>query len=113
MEKRKRRPEDRKALYRRQRALPAGLADEEGAELFDVLRRLLRLAHLLDALGQRRQLLADQADDELVVVLVQAVAGDADVVGRVGRAEGHADGGVLVEDLALFGGLEDREGGLA
>src|SRR5579859_1830565 len=53
-----------------QRALPVHLADEEWPQLLDVLRRLLGLPHLLDALGERGQVLPDQADDEFIVVLV-------------------------------------------
>ena len=77
-------------------------ADEERAEPVEVERRLLRLAHRLDDGRERKQLLADQADDEVVVVAVEAVAGQADVVGVVGGAERHADGAVLGEDRALL-----------
>src|SRR5262249_29839463 len=42
-------------------------AHEEGAHLGDVLGGLLGLAHGLDQVAQRVELVADEADDELVV----------------------------------------------
>ena len=48
--------------------LPDGAPDEERSEPFQIQRRLLRLAHRLHDGGQRVELLADQPDDEVVVV---------------------------------------------
>ena len=84
------------------RRLPDGAADEERAETVEVERGLLRLAHRLDDGGQREEILADQADDEVVVVAVEAVAGQPDVVRVVGGAERHADRAVLGQDRPLL-----------
>ena len=86
-----------------------GPADEERAQAIEVERGLLRLAHGLDDRRQREQLLADEADHEVVVVAVEAMAGEADIVRQIGGAEGHADGAVLGEDGALLFGRELRE----
>ncbi len=56
------------------------------------------------------QVLADQPDDELVVVGVEPVAGEADVVCQSGFAVGSADDRVLAQDAALLAGLELLEG---
>src|SRR5215217_7949441 len=61
-------------------ALPERAADEERSQPFQVQRGLLRLPHRLDQRRERIQILADQADDEVVVVLVETVAREADVV---------------------------------
>src|SRR6476469_3727375 len=79
---------------------PDGAADEEGPEAIEIERRLLRLPHHLYDRGERKQILADEADDEVVVVAVEAVAGQADVVRVVGGAESHADRPVLRQDGA-------------
>ena len=55
------------------------------------------------------ELLADEADDEVVVVLVEAVARQADVVREVGGAVRHADRAVLGENHALLLGRQLRE----
>src|SRR2546421_7148936 len=47
--------------------LPEGVADEERSERSEVLGGLRRLAHGLHEMGQRVQLAADEADDEVVV----------------------------------------------
>src|SRR5215470_16754277 len=65
---------------RPQGALPEDVAHEEGAEGVDVLRGLDRLAHGLYEVGQRVEVLAHQADDEVVVVDVEAMARQADIV---------------------------------
>jgi len=56
------------------------------------------------------QLAADEADDEIVVVDVEAVAGQADVVGEVRVAVGAAQDAVLADDRALLLGREPAEG---
>ena len=61
-------------------ALPAGAADEEGAEFLDLLGGLDRPAHTLDEVGQRVQIGPDQPDDEIVVVDVQVVARQSNVL---------------------------------
>ena len=58
--------------------------DEEGPHLGDELARLAGLAHRLDEVGERVQGRADEADDELVVRGVEAVAREADVVAQLG-----------------------------
>src|SRR5262252_6125546 len=45
-----------------------GVTDEEGPHLHDVLGGLTCPAHRLHDVGQRMKLLADQSDDEFVVV---------------------------------------------
>src|SRR5262245_13786576 len=89
------------------RALPRGLADEERAEAVEVLRGLLGLAHLLHDRRERMQPRAEQAHDEVVVVLVEAVAREPDVhrVPRVAVRERA----VLREDLALMLGRQRLE----
>ena len=97
------------SAVRYSRALPDGAADEERTEAFEVERRLLRLPHRLHERRQRIQVLPDQADDEVVVALVEAVAGQADVVRVVAGAVRHADRAVLGEDDALLVGGQRRE----
>src|SRR5205823_12515310 len=80
--------------------LPEGVADEERSERSEVLGGLRRLAHGLHEMGQRVQLAADEADDEVVVVDVEAVAGEAHVVGEVGVAVGPPEHAVLADDAA-------------
>jgi hypothetical protein len=93
----------RRPMGRRwQRALPQHVADEEGAEGVDVLRRLDRLPHRVDQVGQGVELAADETDDEVVVVGVEAVAGQADVVGEVGLGVGPAQHAVLSDDRPLL-----------
>src|SRR3954463_9487208 len=84
------------------RALPDGPAHEKRPEPLEIERRLLRLPHRLDDRRERKQLFSEQADDEVVVVLVEPMTGRADVVRETRGAEGHADGAVLREDDALL-----------
>src|SRR5215813_4878840 len=67
-----------------ERTLPDRVTDEEGAERLQILRGLGSLAHRLHQVRQRMQLAPAQTDDEVVVVDVQAVAGQSHVVGKVG-----------------------------
>ena len=62
----------------------------------------LRLPHRSHDGRQREQFLPDQADDEVVVVPVEAMAGEPDVVRVVAGAERHADGAVLGENHPLL-----------
>src|SRR5258705_8803110 len=55
------------------RALPDHTSHEERAEVLEIERRLLCLAHRLDDLGQGIQILADQPDDEIVIVPIETV----------------------------------------
>src|SRR5262245_63534660 len=84
------------------RALPDGSSDKKWPEALEIQRRLLRPAHRLHDRRQRIEILPEQADDEVVVVLVEAVAREADVVGIVADAERHADCAMLGEDDALL-----------
>jgi hypothetical protein len=61
-----------------------------------------RLAHALHDRGEREQLLPDQADDEVVVALVETVAGEPNIVRVIGDAERHADRAVFGEDDTLL-----------
>src|SRR6476620_4375644 len=79
-------------------ALPKRPAYEKRAEPLQVQRRLLRLPHRLHQRRQRVQFLADQPDDEVVVIPVEAVTGETDVVCVITDAERHADGPVLGEN---------------
>ena len=54
-------------------------------------RRLPRAPHALDHGRKRIELRPQQSHHEIVVVLVEAVAGQTDVVGVVGRAEGDRE----------------------
>src|SRR5712692_7568925 len=92
-----------------ERALPERVTDEEGAERLDVLRGLDGLAHGLDQVRERMEVLAHDTDDEVVVVDVEPVAGEADVVGEVGVAVGVAEHAVLADYLALLLPREPRE----
>src|SRR4051812_3759820 len=76
-------------------------ADEERPHLRDELARLSRLPHRLNEMRERMQLLADEADHELVVAGVDPVAREANVVRELLLAVGHAEGGVLAKDMAL------------
>src|SRR5436190_19415272 len=70
--------------------------------MFEVERRLLRLPHRLYDGRERIQRFADQADDEVVVFLVEAVAGQADIVGVVAGPVRHTDSAMFGEDRPLF-----------
>src|SRR5881394_1574807 len=89
------------------RALPDRLADEEWPQAVEVLRGLLGLAHLLHDRGERMQPRAEQADDEVVVVLVETVACEPHV-GRVARVAVR-ERAVLGEDLTLVLGRQRLE----
>ena len=84
------------------RARPPFPTNEERSESLEVQRGLLRLAHALDDDRQRMQLRPEEADDEVVVVAVEAVAGEADVVAEACAAEGHPDPAVLHQDRVLL-----------
>ena len=56
------------------------------------------------------QLLADQTDDEVVVGLVEPVAGQPHVVRQVLSALGAADAAVLAHDLSALTRIEPLEG---
>src|SRR5436190_7544970 len=90
-------------------ALPDDPPDEKRSEPFEVQRRLLRGPHHLYDRRERVEILPDEADDEVVVVLVEAVARQPDVVRVVAGAERHADGAVLGENDALLLGRQLRE----
>ncbi|MDE0361740.1 MAG: hypothetical protein OXI74_11275, partial [Rhodospirillaceae bacterium] len=66
--------------------MPSCAAYEEGAEAVEVLGGLFGLAHFLDYGGEGEQVRSEEADDEVVVVLVESVAGQADVRGESGDA---------------------------
>src|SRR3989475_12666992 len=91
-------------------ALPERVTDEERPERLDVLRGLGRLPHGLHEVRERMELAAHEADDEIVVVDVEPVAGQADVVGEVGVAVGAAQHAVLPDDRALLLRREPAEG---
>ena len=84
------------------RALPGHLADEERPETIEILGSLLGLAHLLHDGGERVQVRPQQADDEVVVVLVEAVTREPYVGREAGEAETLPDRAVLTEDLPLL-----------
>ena len=66
--------------------LPHAPPDEERPEPLEMERGLLRLAHPLDDDRERMQLASEQADDEVVVVVIEAVAREPDVVAEPGAA---------------------------
>jgi hypothetical protein len=78
------------------------VAHEEGAKALEVLRGLDGLPHGLDEMGEGLELPAHEADHEVVVVDVEAVTGEADVVGEVRVAVGVAEDAVLPDDGALL-----------
>ena len=88
----------------------SGVADEEGAHLVDELAGLPGLAHRLHEVRERVKVAADEADDELVVAGIEAVAGQANVVRELLGAVGHPDLRVLAQDLRLLVRLEPGEG---
>ncbi len=89
------------------------MAHEEGPEARQVLRRLGGAAHRLHEVGERVQVPADEADHEVVVVGVEAVAGETDVVAETCAAEGHPDAAVLHEDRVLLPAGQLLEGARA
>ena len=91
------------------RTLPQCSTDEERTEPLEIQRRLLRFPHHLDDRGERIEILSDQPDDEVVVVLVEAVAREPDIVRVVGHAERHPDGAVFRENDALLFRRQLRE----
>src|SRR2546428_3948172 len=95
-------PPSRSGLSRRRRALPERVADEERAERLDVLRGLDGLPHGLHEVRERMEVAADEANDEIVVVGVEHMTGEADVVSEVGVAVGAAQHAVLADDGALL-----------
>src|SRR5262245_15258686 len=68
-------------------ALPDDSTNEKRTKSLEIQRRLLRRPHLLNNRRQRKQLLANQSDDKVVVLFVQPVTREANVVGEVRRAE--------------------------
>src|SRR5688500_7885878 len=62
---------------------------------------------------ERVEVLADEADDELVVAGVETVTCETDVGRQLRLAIGDAERGVLTEDVALIDRLELRERSLA
>ena len=68
-----------------------------------------RFEAVLYQVGQRMELAADEADDEIVVVQVEAMAGQTDVVGQIGVAVGAAQDAVLPNNRALLLGREPAE----
>src|SRR6266850_8077078 len=96
-----------------ERGLPERVAHEERAERGEVLRGLDGLAHGLHEVRERVQLAADQADDEVVVVDVEAVAGQADVVREVGVAVAAPQHAVLADHRPLLLRRQAPEGAVA
>src|SRR5207237_3078621 len=84
------------------RALPDRVADEEGPERLEILRRLRRRPHALHDVRERMKVLADETDHEVVVAHVEAVAREADVVHEIRLAVGAADDAVLADDRPLL-----------
>src|SRR5208283_3504812 len=91
-------------------ALPGYFADEERSHLLDVQRGLLGLAHPLNDGRERIELWPQQADHEVVVILVQSVASEADVVAQPRLAEGAANAAMLQQDDALLVRRQPFEG---
>jgi len=87
--------------------------DKERSHLLDEARRLPRATHCLDAGRERKEFFADQADDEIVIVLVNAEARQANVVRVSGLAEAVSDPAVLAQDRGLFLGRQRVELSLA
>src|SRR5690606_1351294 len=79
-----------------ERALPTGSPDEERSEAVEILRGLLGLAHFLHDRRQRMEPRAEEPDDEVVVVLVEAVTREPDV-------DGVAAGTVALRERAVLG----------
>src|SRR4029079_15320298 len=92
------------------RALPRHPPHEERPQALEVERGLLRLAHALDDDREWVQLRAEQPDDEVVVVAVEAMAGEADVVAEPRAPEGHPDAAVFHQDRVLLSLGEWLEG---
>src|SRR4029453_9634482 len=72
-------------------------------------RGLARLPHPLDDDRERMQLRPEQPDDEVVVVLIEAVTWGPDGVPESGPSEGHATAAVLHEDRVLLLAREPLE----
>src|SRR5437868_238265 len=89
---------------------PRNAPDEERAELLDELGRLAGFSHRLHDVRERVQVFADEADHEVVVVLVEPVTGEPHVVSEILRAVSASDGPVLAQDAPLFARVELREG---
>src|SRR6266850_5159860 len=102
-------PERPVPVLARERALPERVPDEEGAERLQILRSLDGLSHGLDEMRERMEVAADEADDEVVVVDVEAVAGEANVVGQIGVAVVAAEHAVLADDRPLLLGCQPAE----
>src|SRR5690606_8750082 len=86
--------------------LPRRLADEERPEALEILRGLLRPAHLLHDGRERVQHRPDESDDEVVVVAIETMAGEPYVGREPGHAETLRERAVLGEDTALVIGGE-------
>src|SRR6476661_3689586 len=86
--------------------LPDCFSYKKWSHLLDVLRSLPRSPHGLHARRKRIQLSADQADHEVIIVLVQAEAGETNVGRETGLAERMADFAVLAQDGRLFLGCQ-------
>src|SRR5262249_18063115 len=91
------------------RGLPDCTADEERAETIEIERGLLSLAHCLDDRRQRKELFADESDDEVVVVAIEPVTGQTDVVNEIRRAKRDPERAMFGEDLPLLVFRKTRE----
>ena len=78
------------------------MPDEKRSKPIEIQRCLLRLAHRLHDGRKWKEIFADQTDDEVVVVRIEAVASQAHVVRVIGGAERLADGTVFGKDGALL-----------
>src|SRR5579859_2625815 len=78
--------------------LPNSPTHEKRPESVQVHRRLLRLSHGLDDGRERIQIFPKETDHEVVVVLVQPVAGQSDVVGVVAGAKRHSNCAMFGQD---------------
>src|SRR6185437_5222577 len=93
----------------RAEALPDCAADEEGAHAGDVAGSLARFTHGLHASRERMEIRTHQADDEVIVVAVEAERREADILRVTRSAEGVANGTVLAQNRGLFLGRERVE----
>ena len=86
-----------------QGTLPTDLADEEGAQRFNVLGCLLSFSHILDEARQRMELRADQAQDKLIVILVEPEACQSDIKRVAALRVSSPNHRVLPENFSLLG----------
>jgi len=85
-----------------QGTLPADFAHKERAQRLNILGSLLGFSHILDEARERMELRAYQAQDKLIVILVEPETGQTNIERMAALGVGFANHRVLAENLSLL-----------